>query len=48
MGGRSGPRPGKASKPGGFGVFPNPSLALQACMDREVLLSNATAPLGGH
>jgi len=41
------PEARQAAKPGRFGVFPNPSLALQASMAREVSFSNGAAPLGG-
>jgi len=42
-GGTKGSEARQAAKPGGFGVFPNPSLALQASMAREVSLSNGAA-----
>ncbi len=44
VGGAKGPEARQAAKPGGAGVFPNPSLALQASMARGVSLSNGTVP----
>jgi len=39
--GDEGPEARQAAKSEGFGVFPNPSLALQASMAREVALSRS-------
>ena len=39
-GGTKGPEARQAAKPGGFGVFPNPSLALQASMARVGSFTN--------
>ena len=42
-----GPEARQAAKPGGFGVLPNPSLALQASMTRKVSFPNGASSAGG-
>ena len=43
-----GPEARQTAKPGGFGVLPNPSLALQASMARKVSFPNGASSAGGR